>query len=79
MLTFGQQQVAQVDAVGQAANGQVAVAGVVDAKVQHELLLQQSGPHHLDLDQMHLWFRGFFTLPGRAAAEPDEQQQAGDA
>ncbi|MNW07637.1 hypothetical protein D3C71_2042930 [compost metagenome] len=49
-----QEQVVEPYRVGQVADEQAAVIGVVDAQVQHELLLQQPGLDGLDLHQVHL-------------------------
>ncbi|MNY62183.1 hypothetical protein D3C86_1989610 [compost metagenome] len=73
MFAIGQQDVAQVNTIFQAAHGQFAFAAVVDAKVQHETLLQQFGAHHFHPGQVHFGVRLIAAEPGRTTAEPENQ------
>ncbi|MNC65330.1 hypothetical protein D3C75_1156070 [compost metagenome] len=64
-----------MNAVFQPANRQAGVIGVVDTKMQHEFLFEQFGPHHFDLEQMHLGLKVVVGEPGDAAAEAQGHQQ----
>ncbi|MNE49389.1 hypothetical protein D3C80_1439040 [compost metagenome] len=55
--------------VNESAYRQAHVVGVVDAKAQPELLLQQARANHLDVNQLHIGILEAAAHPGRAAAE----------
>ena len=56
-VTFSQFDLIQVDEVIKSTDWQAEIVGVVDAKMQHEMLLQQFGFDHIDINQAY--FRGF--------------------
>ena len=68
-LALGQRRVFEHDFVTQATDEHTAIIGVVDPKVQFEILLQQLGLDHLDLEQPHLGFLIAADHPGGAAGE----------
>ncbi|MNE43093.1 hypothetical protein D3C80_1372530 [compost metagenome] len=74
-LTLGQVQVVQVNGVLQATNGQARIVGVVDAKMQFELLFQQPGFDHFDLDQTNLGVFEVAGQPGRAATKAQQDEE----
>lgn len=83
-LVLDQQQVVEPHRVGQVADEQAAVVGVVDAQVQDEFLLVQPGLDRLDLDQVHLGLAPVAAAPAGATCQQrqheaeDEQAGQGD-
>ncbi|MNR31777.1 hypothetical protein D3C85_1493120 [compost metagenome] len=65
----GKLHVIEVDGVDQPAHGQADVVGIVDAKTQHELLLQKLGAHHVHLQQAHVGVLETIADPGGASTE----------
>lgn len=75
---LGQQQIVQVDGVGQATYGQGAVVGILDAEVQHEILAPQPRTDQLHAGQFDL--RLVIVAPdiGTTAKTAEQDAEQGD-
>lgn len=75
---LGQQQIVQVDGIGQAAHGQGAVVGILDAEVQHEVLAPQPGADQLHAGQFDLGLLIVAPDVGTTAKAAQQDAEQGD-